>query len=137
MENHERIGDLLLATLSGFSRGLRRSGRTTRMVEDARRGDIFVMASAAERVHLETLLHRAGKRDGIGVVSVEVGSVQRLWDDLAQRTRGRQPCRVILDDGVVEAVFAAEVAMARNELGSLVRSLSSPPYDPGTGHIER
>ena len=100
-----------------FETNSRQTGRTARMIERVRDGDLIVTSMGKEALRLERLLKEA-KKTGVKII------VCNSDDYPIERARGAIPSRVFFDHSWVLAYFQRELEHADARLERLQREMS-------------
>ncbi|WP_342361377.1 hypothetical protein [Terrarubrum flagellatum] len=101
----------------------RRTGRTSRMIERVRKGDVIICADSREKERVQRLLREAKKAE----IDVVVVNPQRTpLRDVGTRPNGR----VFFDHGWIERYFEIEIDRAANQLGEWHVAISKTWPEP-------
>ncbi len=117
-------GAHLIASFEAYCTVQRGSGRTTRLLDSLKPGDIIVTLRSITTRFYEREIERRGLKD-VGVLSLgdrPADLEQRMYNARCQATR---PVRFRYDEDLVEALLRKKVMAAATELDGLQRRVSN------------
>lgn len=107
------MGSAALVGLRLFDAASRRSGRTERMIERARDGDVIVCSQDREAQRVKALLRKAGKNTAVVHAKASPGSLSHIVQAVAFGARGG---RVLFDHEFAYAYISAAIQDAEYDL---------------------
>ncbi len=119
MSDHYGIGNSLLGMFDVYRRMSRRSGRTTRMLEQVKEDCLIIVLTDQDRILLQRQMKALGKEATVVAVDV-VGPHPGLL-------RGRQYSQVLLDHAWVEEYFRRDILVANSFLSALEQEITKKP----------